>query len=101
MKRVVATLSAALFLVIMILIQPLGAFEIITEKDLQDNIVIKAHLIPTVDNFIVLYDASGSMDDEYLTGVKKIDAEFEILKQQGALIPELGYQAGLYLFTPL
>jgi len=100
MKRVVATLSAALFLVIMILIQPLGAFEIITEKDLQDNIVIKAHLIPTVDNFIVLYDASGSMDDEYLTGVKKIDAEFEILKQQGALIPELGYQAGLYLFTP-
>jgi len=100
MRNFIKAISATLSLVIIIAVQPLGAFEIITEQDLQDTILVTTHFIPTVDNFIILYDASGSMDDEYLPGIKKIDAEFDILKQQSALIPELGYQAGLYLFTP-
>ena len=75
MKRTLTIANTILVLAIFLFVQPLGAFEIITEDDFKENIIIEAHLIPTVDNFIILYDASGSMDDEYITGVKKIDAE--------------------------
>jgi OOP family OmpA-OmpF porin len=57
-------------------------------------------LVRTADNFIILYDASGSMADEYKAGVQKLDAELQILNQQNAILPELGYNAGLYSFTP-
>jgi len=77
-----------------------SAFEIITVEDFKKEIIIKDILIKTADNFIVLVDASGSMADPYREGVKKIDAELQILKQQNAILPELGYNAGLYLYTP-
>ena len=77
-----------------------SAFEIITAEDFKQNIITKDILIRTADNFIVLYDASGSMGDEYKEGVKKIDAQLQILEQQNEILPELGYQAGLYTFTP-
>jgi OOP family OmpA-OmpF porin len=76
------------------------AFEILTAEDFKQNIVTKDILIRTADNFIVLYDASGSMGDDYKEGIKKIDAEFQILEQQNEILPELGYNAGLYTFTP-
>lgn len=57
--------------------------------------------IRTADNFIILYDASGSMDRPYKdTGMKMIEAAEKALKEKVALIPDLGWQAGLYLFTP-
>jgi OOP family OmpA-OmpF porin len=76
------------------------AFEIITEEDIQKNIITGDMLIRTADNFIILYDASGSMADEYKAGVMKLDAELQILRQQNSILPELGYTAGLYSFTP-
>ena len=76
------------------------AFEIITAKDIKQNLVTKDVFIKTADNFVVLFDASGSMGDEYKEGVNKIDAELQILQQQNEILSELGYNAGLYLFTP-
>jgi OOP family OmpA-OmpF porin len=76
------------------------AFEILTAEDFKQNIITKEILVRTADNFIVLYDASGSMGDDYKEGIKKIDAEFQILEQQNEILPELGYNAGLYSFTP-
>jgi len=78
----------------------ISAFEIITAEDFKQNLITKDILIRTADNFIVLYDASGSMGDDYKEGIKKIDAEIQILIQQNAVLPDLGYNAGLYLFTP-
>lgn len=77
-----------------------AAFEIVTVEDFQNNIITKDMLVRTADNFIVLYDASGSMAEEYKTGVQKLDAELQILRQQNSILPELGYTAGLYKFTP-
>jgi len=78
----------------------ISAFEIITADDIKQNLVTKDVFIKTADNFIVLYDASGSMGDEYKEGVQKIDAQLQILEQQNEILPELGYKAGLYTFTP-
>ena len=77
-----------------------SAFEIITAEDIKQNLVTKDYFIKTADNFIVLYDASGSMAEPYKQEVQKIDAALQILQQQNAILPELGYNAGLYLFTP-
>ena len=79
---------------------PAGAFEIITADDIQQNIITRDMLIATADNFIILYDASGSMADDYKPGVAKLDAELDILKQQNKILPMLAYNAGLYCFTP-
>ena len=58
-------------------------------------------VVKTADNFIVLFDASGSMQDTYKeTGMKKIDLAEEIFKGRAGRVPELDWNAGLYLYTP-
>ena len=58
-------------------------------------------VIKTADNFIVLFDASGSMQDTYKdTGMKKIDLANTMFKERAARVPELDWNAGLYLYTP-
>jgi OOP family OmpA-OmpF porin len=92
----------AIFLVAVVLLcaASASAFEIITADDIKENIITRDMLIATADNFIVLYDASGSMADEYKPGVQKLDAELQILQQQNKILPMLAYNAGLYSFTP-
>jgi OOP family OmpA-OmpF porin len=99
-KSIIFQLIVIIAAVSIFTVAQVSAFEIITAEDFKQNIITKDILIRTADNFIVLYDASGSMGDEYKEGIKKIDAELEILEQQNAILPELGYNAGLYLFTP-
>jgi OOP family OmpA-OmpF porin len=78
-----------------------GAFEIILEEDIIERRVPETEIIPTVDNFIILFDASGRTYNEYKnTGQQIIEIEKQILRQQNAVTPELGYNAGLYTFTP-
>ena len=100
MQNRIAIHVTVFLLMIGLLVPSAGAFEIITEQDIRENIITREMLVRTADNFIILYDASGSMADEYKAGVQKLDAELQILKQQNAILPELGYMAGLYAFTP-
>ncbi len=88
------------FLIVMMSVSSVSAFKIITAKDIELQIVKIRHLIKTTENFIVLFDASGTMGEPYKEGVSKLDAEKQILSQQNAILPELGYNAGLYLYTP-
>ena len=58
-------------------------------------------VVKTADNFIVLFDASGSMQDLYKdTNMKKIDLAETMFKGRAARVPELDWNAGLYLYTP-
>jgi len=58
-------------------------------------------VIKTADNLIVLYDASGSMQDPYKeTGTKKISLAEKIFTERAARLPDLDWNAGLYLYTP-
>ncbi len=77
------------------------ALEIVTAEDIQQNVIEKESFIKVVDNFIVLFDASRSMADTYpASGSQQIEAAKEILRQQNAVLPELGWNAGLFTFTP-
>ena len=71
--------------------------EIVTGVDM----VIVDKYVRTADNFIIMYDASGSMGRPYEdTGMTMIQAAENALKEKNALLPDLGFNAGLYLYTP-
>lgn len=102
MGKVSIMAVTALFLMIVGFI-PTGAnaFELVTttEKVIVNDIEVE--LIRTADNFIVLYDSSGSMGELYKdTGKRKIDLEKAIMKIRNANLPDLNFNAGLYTFAP-
>jgi OOP family OmpA-OmpF porin len=100
MRQTILTSIVALTAIALVMATSAAAFEIITEEDVKQNTVPNDVFIRLADNFIVLYDASGSMADEFKDGIQKLDAEIRILRQQNIILPELGYNAGLYMFTP-
>ncbi len=100
MPKRISISSLALFAAVLMLVFPASAFEIITEEDVRQKTITEDMFIKLADNFIVLYDASGSMADEFKDGIQKLDAQRRIMLQQNVILPELGYNAGLYKFTP-
>lgn len=80
------------------------ALEVLTKKDIVEKRVTKDQLVKLVDNFVVLFDASESMNYPYnedkSLGVNKYDVAKKIMKQRENMVPDLGFKAGLYLYTP-
>jgi OOP family OmpA-OmpF porin len=102
MKKKRVVLLAILGLIVPALIATqLQAAEIVTEDDVKLRVVRQDHLIQIADNAIVLFDASGSMAKPYKnTGMTRMEAAKETLKRGAARVPAMGFNAGLYLFTP-
>ena len=80
----------------------LPAAEIITETDIVEKVVQKEDFIRTADNFIILFDSSSSMKEFVNKGTKetKYDVVKKILAERQRVLPDLGYNAGLYIYTP-
>lgn len=76
------------------------AFQVITHDMMEKETVTKTDLMRMVDNFIVLFDTSSSTN-EMVPGrdISKIRAAKELLAERNAWLPDLGYQAGLYIYT--
>ena len=95
-------LTALLMVLGLILPGLLPAAEIITEEDLVKKVVVEEQFIKLADNFLVLFDSSNSMKRQYKKG--NPDSRYEIarriLKEKVTALPKLGYNAGLYLYTP-
>ncbi len=79
-----------------------SAAEVLTEEDFIKRVVVEEDFIKTADNFLILFDTSSSMAEYVDKGAKvtKYDIARKILKQKLALLPDLGYNAGLYTFAP-
>jgi OOP family OmpA-OmpF porin len=95
-------LSVLLMVAGMILPGLLPAAEIITEEDITKKVVIEENFIKLADNIIVLFDASNSMQRQYKKGSPESRYEIarNILREKIVKLPDLGYNAGLYLYTP-
>ena len=90
---------AVLFLSMMISVS--FAVEAVVEKEKVPVAIVTTELIKTADNFIVLFDSSSSMKAPFKdTGMTTLDAAKKLLKDRNEILPDLGYNAGLYLFTP-
>lgn len=95
-------LTVLLMVLAMILPGLLPAAEIITEEDISKKVVVEENFIKLADNFIVLFDASNSMKRQYKKGLPESRYELArtILREKIVQLPDLGYNAGLYLYTP-
>jgi OOP family OmpA-OmpF porin len=77
------------------------AAEAVIEKETVKGVVITKAIAKTADNFIVMFDSSSSMKDPYKnTGLTRLEAARQLLKEKNELLPDLGYVGGLYLYTP-
>jgi hypothetical protein len=76
------------------------AFRIITKQMMEEQTVTQTDLIRTVNNFIVLFDTSSSTN-QMVPGknISKIAAAKAMLDERNAWLPDLGYNAGLYIYT--
>ena len=99
MKRVSMIIAIAC-LVLVWMTSPLLAFKIVTRDMIEKEIVTETDLIKTADNFIILFDTSSSAN-KMVPGKSTsiIQAAKSQLKTRMALLPDLGYQAGLYIYT--
>jgi len=79
-----------------------GAFEIITKEDIVQKTVMIEDFIKTADNFIVLMDTSQSMNHRWAkdSTKSKLEVAKEILVDGERALPDLGYNAALYEFSP-
>jgi OOP family OmpA-OmpF porin len=95
-------LTVILMVLGMILPGLLPAAEIVTEDDIVKKVVVEDQFIKLADNFLVLFDASNSMKRQYKKGMPESRYEIarNILKDGVQQLPDLGYNAGLYLYTP-
>jgi OmpA-OmpF porin, OOP family len=76
------------------------AAEKVMEQETVTTTTEQTNLVKTADNFIVLFDSSSSMNEPYLnTGMSKLEAAKEILKEKNKTLPDLEYNAGLYLVS--
>jgi OOP family OmpA-OmpF porin len=95
-----------LAMIVGLIIPGLIATNVLAQKPVVKTIAVKRirivdEVVKTADNFIVLFDASGSMQDEYgFTGQKKVDLAKQIYEARTARLPDLDWNAGLYLYTP-
>ena len=102
MKRVKLSWVVGLVsLAVLGLNMPGNAAEIIYQDDIIQNVVTKDVLVRTADNVIVLVDASSSMDTAHRKYKKtNYEMEKEALSAGISRLPDLGYNVGVYAFSP-
>jgi OOP family OmpA-OmpF porin len=77
------------------------AQRVIVKEVAVERVRVVEEVVKVADNFIVLFDASGSMQDQYgYTGQKKVELAKQIYEARTARLPDLDWKAGLYLYTP-
>ena len=99
----VSIVSIMVFFLLAIGFVPTGAnaLELVTTTETVVVNDIEIDIVKTADNFIVLFDSSGSMGELYKeTGNRKIDLAKAIMKVRNASLPDLKFNAGLYTFAP-
>ncbi len=100
MKKGSSCIFAILIAVIALTSIDTQAFEIITREMMEREVVTEVDLIRTVDNFIILFDTSGTTNQMVPgTSISKIQAAKAFLKERNSWLPELGFEAGLYEYT--
>jgi OOP family OmpA-OmpF porin len=100
MNRKAVTLVLGIMLVGFLATNAL-AFEVFVKKERVNVGGVRVELVRIADNFLVLFDSSRSMGERYgNTNMTKIDITKQILAERNKELPDLGYNAGLYSYTP-
>jgi len=94
-------LSLIVLLSSFVIILNAWAFEIITKEDISTGLVVNIDLLKTADNAVILFDSSSSMNKPFKdTGMSRYEIAKKALIERNEYFPDLGYNFGLYLYTP-
>ena len=100
MKKLVIILNALSLVFFCFAATHVMAAEKVMEQDTVTTTAQEVEIVKTADNFIILFDSSSSMKEPYRnTSMSKLEAAKEILKEKNKTLPDLGYNAGLYLLS--
>lgn len=100
MKKLIIISSVISLVFFSLAVTPVIAAEKVMEQDTVTTTAQEAEIVKTADNFIILLDSSSSMNEPYLkTGMSKLAAAKEIFKEKNKTLPDLGYNAGIYLVS--
>jgi OOP family OmpA-OmpF porin len=100
MKKLLIISSAISLVFLCFLGSQVMAAEKVVEQETVTTVTQVPELVKTADNFIILLDSSSSMNEPYLkTGMTKLAAAKEIFKEKNKTLPDLGYNAGIYLVS--
>ena len=108
MKRKLGMMVMILGLVLsgLMATQAIAAQAVVEEKVIEkprviEKMTLEEKYVKTADNFIVLFDSSGSMGEPYKdTGMKQVEVARKILKERNQILPDLDWNVGLYTYTP-
>jgi OmpA-OmpF porin, OOP family len=100
MKKLIVILSVLGLVFFSFTASQVIAAEKVIEQETVTTTSQEPELVKTADNFIILFDSSSSMNEPYgKTNMTKLAAAKEILKEKNKTLPDLGYNAGLYLVS--
>jgi hypothetical protein len=100
-KKSIQSMLFMLVIVVFTFAGEVQAGEIIYAVDIRKNVVDKEVLVKTADSVIVMVDASGSMAAMNKTYKKPYyELEKAAIKAGISRLPDLGYNVGIYKFTP-
>ncbi len=102
MKRKTAVLVMALgMMLVAFLARNALALEVFVERETVEVGGVRVELVRTANNFIVMFDSSSSMGEQFgAMNMTKIEAAKQLLQDRNKRLPNLGYNAGLYSFSP-
>lgn len=100
MKKKGVTILAVACLASVLAFTGAQAFMLITRDMAEKEVLTEIDLIQIADNFIILFDASSSTN-AMVPGRDRsvIEATKSLLQERNQWLPDLGYQAGLYIYT--
>jgi len=96
-------LKSVVFMVVLlsIMVGVSFAIEAVIEKEQVPSVVITEEIHKTADNFIILFNSSSNMGKPFQnTGRTILEAAVKFLKDRNEILPDLGYNAGLYTLAP-
>lgn len=100
MKRTIFAVIAVACLASVWMPADAQAFQIVTREMMESETVTETDFIKTVDNFIVLFDTSKSTNNMVPgKNIPIIQATKNHMRERNAWLPDLGYMAGLYIYT--
>ena len=91
MKKRVIDITVVAFLICIWAVSSVQAFEVITQKMMEEEVVTETDLIRTADNFIIVFDASSSANSMVPgLNISRIQATKQLLMERNAWLPDLG-----------
>jgi len=74
---------------------------VVTRDIIEKEILTEVDFIRTADNFVILFDSSSSTNNTLEgTSMTRIQAAKQLLIDRDQLLPDLGFNAGVYTYTP-